>query len=132
MQRPEAGAPAPMSRMYGVVYDLQTLRPVAGAEVRFTVRNREIFWTVRTDEKGHYQIDVMTDPALLVSARSPGYREGALEDKDPPFRQRPAKSRRAALEETTDWDLEPFPVRPHGDYDSLLQLDLVMFPERKR
>ncbi len=131
MPRPENGPPAPMSRMYGVVYDLSTLRPVPEAEVRFSVRDREIFWSVRTNDKGHYQVDVMTDPALLVSVQSPGYRTGALEDKDPPYRQRPAKSRRMTLEETTDWDLAPFPVRPHGDYDSIVQLDLVVFPERK-
>jgi hypothetical protein len=133
MERPSEGPAIPMRRLYGVVYDIESLRPVSGAQVKFSVSGGDLAWSTKTDQRGHYQIDVIENPrnVMLVSAEAPGYRKGALEDSDPPLRLSKAKRRRSLVEETTDHDLAESIVRLGGS-DNIIQFDLVVFPERPR
>ncbi|UPT73513.1 MAG: carboxypeptidase-like regulatory domain-containing protein [Elusimicrobiota bacterium] len=133
MERPTEEHAIPTRRLYGVVYDIETLRPVSGAQIKFSVSGGNLTWATKTDQRGHYQIDLIENPqhVILVSAEAPGYRKGALEDSDPPLRLSKAKRRRALVEETTDHDLAESLVRLGGS-DNIIQFDLVVFPERPR
>jgi hypothetical protein len=86
-----------------------------------------------TDQDGHYNIPLARagENDLSVTVQNPpGYREGVLEDRDPPLRERPSEDRRVVLEETTDRDLEPVPLRC-GENAEVVQLDLVLVPLEK-
>lgn len=135
---PASAAPAPIPpppdslfrRYYGVVYDLGTLKPLAGARLEFKVKGDETGWTATVNDLGHYQMDLFKGPdnTMTVSAAVPGYRPGLLEEKDPPLRERSRSARRMIIDETSDSDLEPIPLRFRQD-DELVELDLVVVPQ---
>ena len=119
---------------YGLVYDLETLRPINKAKVRFNTKGGSM-GEAATDAAGHYRFDL---PMNLVSAQvsvsiahPPGYREGLLADQDPPLRERSPDARRLIMTETTDDDLEPVPLR-FRETDEVLELDLVLIPLAKK
>ncbi|MBI5247208.1 MAG: hypothetical protein HY923_08500 [Elusimicrobia bacterium] len=134
-------------RFYGVVYDASTLKPIAGAELKFMMTGAENGSRVMTDKFGHYQIDLVkfTSPdvqpngsialipvaAPMVVAVTPvdGYRVGQLEDPDPPLRERSRTARRRIMEETSDGDLGPMPLRYRSNA-VIVPLDLVLLPKR--
>jgi hypothetical protein len=133
---PALVAPAPPSPnpglrcWYGLVYDLATLRPIARAKVRFNTKAGSLGETA-TDGAGHYRFDL---PSNIASAQVsvsipnlPGYREGLLEDQDPPLRERSPDARKRIMTETTDNDLEPIPLR-FRETDEVVELDLVLVP----
>ena len=106
-------APAPPSpaagqrRFYGVVYDLATTRPVAGASLIFTIGSRPPGpgreQGLATDAVGHYLADLPEDAdQLTVSVQAAGY-GGQFEDYDPPLRERPEKSRRYLVSQRDDY-----------------------------
>lgn len=133
-----SAAPAPIPpppdslfrRYYGVVYDLDTLKPLAGARLEFKAKGDDTGWTATVNDLGHYQMDLFKGPdnAMTVSAAVPGYRPGLLEEKDPPLRERSRSARRMIIDETSDSDLEPIPLRFRQD-DELVELDLVVVPQ---
>jgi hypothetical protein len=122
-------------RFYGVVYDVATLKPVAGAKLVFKMSGAENGWPVTTNALGHYQRDLVKAtveiPMVVEVTPVPGYRKGQLEDTDPPLRQRSHSARRGVLEETTDYDLEPVPLRYQKDA-VIVSLDLVLLPVRQQ
>ena len=119
-------------RFYGVVYDVATLKPVAGAKLLFRANTAQAGWPATTNELGHYQLDLVKGtidmPMVVAVAPVAGYREGQLEDTDPPLRERPRSVRRRIIEETSDNDLEPVPLRFQRDAD-IVPLDLVLLPK---
>lgn len=122
---------APMRRVYGVVYDIKTLKAVPAARVVISARGGlPPAYATTTDQRGHYRVDVMDGPGanLVVTATAPGYRPGSIEDQDPPYRQRSERSRREFVEQTTDSDLEPFNFRCPPSH-TLVALDLVLVPQ---
>lgn len=126
-----APSDADTHRFYGVVYNAITLKPVAGAKLVFHMRGDENGWSATTNERGHYQVDLFnsTIEKLSVSVKAPsGYREGLLEDKDPPLRERALSARRKIVEEATADELEPVPLHVRAD-SRLVALDLVLLPE---
>jgi hypothetical protein len=134
---PAVAAPVPptpdmntLRSWYGVVYDLITLQPLASATIVIKDKDRTVSKTT-TDLEGHYHLVMYRGAAngqLSVTVENPpGYREGVLEDRDPPLRERSPVDRKAILEETTDNDLEPVPMRCR-DSDQVVQLDLVLVP----
>jgi hypothetical protein len=117
--------------VYGVVYDIKTLKAVPEARVVISSRNGlPPSYTTTTDGRGHYRLDVMDGPgsSLVVTATAPGYRPGSIEDQDPPYRERSERSRREFVEQTTDSDLEPFNFRCPPSR-TLVALDLVLLPQ---
>ncbi|MDX6770050.1 MAG: carboxypeptidase-like regulatory domain-containing protein, partial [Elusimicrobiota bacterium] len=133
--RPPEPPPPPFAnqrRVYGVVYDLETLRPVAGARVLIAPRAGGAGQEQVTDRDGHYLADLFREQfaaGQLVSVSAPGYRPGQLEESGSPYRERSLESRRATLEETTDSDLEPTLLKASDD-GGLVPFDLVVLPER--
>lgn len=133
---PAAPAPIPpppgslFRRFYGVVYDLDTLKPLDGAKIVFKMKDNETGWTATVNDLGHYQMDLFKGPdnTMTVSAAVPGYRPGLLEEKNPPLRERSRNARKMIIEETSDSDLEPIPLRFRQD-DELVELDLVVVPQ---
>ena len=129
-------APAPPTehrrRFYGVVYNAATLKPVAGAKLIFRVNTSQNGWPATTNELGHYQLDLVkatieTSMVVEISTLA-GYRQGQLEDTDPPLRAKPRSVRRRIVEETSDSDLDPVPLRYQLDAD-IVPLDLVLIPQ---
>jgi len=116
---------------YGVVYDLMTLQPLPAVRIMFKMDGQTVNYTM-TDLQGHYNIALNRDNygnrTLSVTVDNPpGYRAGVLEDRVPPLRDRSSADRKAILEETTDNDLEPVPLRYSGNAD-IVELDLVLVP----
>lgn len=136
-----AAAPAPplpdpaFHRVYGVVYDVVTLRPIAGVKLLFKTERFTVA-AGTTDEAGHYRIDLSkgnnSEQVLIsIDGRIPGYRDGLFEDKDPPLRERPKDARLMIMSEITDSDLEPVPLR-YKHSEELVQLDLLLVPQTKK
>lgn len=134
-------APAPplpdpsFFRVYGVVYDLATLRPIVGAHLVFRTAHFTVAAGV-TDAAGHYRVDLSKgnnsgDVTISILEGVPGYRNGLFEDKDPPLRERPKEARLMIMSETTDSDLEPVPLR-YKQSDEVIPLDLVLVPLAKK
>lgn len=129
-RRPEAPAEpaAGMVRVFGVVYDLDTAAPVAGAALRFQGFGRNA-WGTAADADGYFTLDIPApffDEAILASVTAGGYREGQLEDSPSPYFERPAEMRRAVIEQLAPSDLEPLPVRSR---QNLVPLDVVLVPK---
>ncbi len=123
-------------RFYGVVYDALTLKPVAGARLSFTMNGNEHALIATTNARGHYQADLFINTvdrvAVSISIKvPPGYRDGLIEDKDPPVRERVLSARRRLIEETSPDELEPVLVYVH-DAHRLVALDLVLIPVIQR
>lgn len=136
-------------RFYGVVYDVSTLKPIAGAELKFMFPGAENGSRVTTNTFGHYQVDlvknttrlikpdgsyvIVPDDKPMVVAIMPvaGYRDGQLEDTDPPLRERSRSARRRIIAETTDSDLEPMLLRYQSNA-AIVPLDLVLLPKLRK
>jgi hypothetical protein len=121
-----------LTRVYGVVYDLLSKKPVAGALLKVSAPDAEGNWSSVTDERGHYQVDVpgwMVDRTAMIMSQKQGYRPGQIEDQDPPLSSLSASARRARIEETSDADLAAVPVR-RTPGSALVRLDLVMVREK--
>jgi hypothetical protein len=122
--------PAGMRAWYGVVYDLVTLRPLAGAKLAFSAGNQEIA-VAMTDAAGHYHVklDMAHSLWLSVSIASAhqGYLRGLIEDRDPPILELPLETRRVIMDDTKMNDVGPVPLRiPAGA--RVIELNLVVVP----
>ncbi len=126
--------PAPnLRRLYGLVYDLETLGPVLRARVLIKNPVTNSSWVVYTDRDGHYMSEHYLDDfaaGLIVSVTAEGYRDGHLEESGSPYRERSLESRRLTLEETTDSDLGPTRV-PRGDGAPSVELDFAVLPAKR-
>lgn len=115
-----------MWRVSGAVFDLVTLKPVAGAGITFTREGAESA-NAATDENGDYEVDLAKGDGWIVSLKAPHYRPGQIVDLDPSYRVRDADERRAALEQINDADLTPAPVEWKLK-QTKVRLDLVVVP----
>lgn len=111
-------------RVSGQVYDLATLEPVAGVQVSFQ-RPDIAPVNVVSGEDGRYEADIAKGEGWTVRAASGEHRPGQVLDIEPPYRQRDADERRAALENLSDSDLSPAPVSWKRSR-SKVRLDLVL------
>ena len=126
--KPPAPAGSGAMRVYGVVYDLGTAAPVAGASLTFGKGG--LSSQARTDSNGHYLVDIPAGSlgdGLTAVVRAGGYREGQIEEVDPPYRERSAEERLAAIAQLSPSDLAPLSVRasPRG---TVLSFDIVLVP----
>jgi hypothetical protein len=127
----EPAEPQPVSRrVYGVVFDLLTARPVAGASVVFgegtTLESR-----TTTDSEGHYVVDLPYLPGerlALARVQAPGY-AGQLEDAEPTYLERTAAQRRTVFDELSPSDLEP-PALRFGEGKHLFAYDMAAVPAK--
>jgi hypothetical protein len=123
--RPQAG----LLRVYGVVYDLKTLRPVPHAVVRINVPPPSD--TTETDEDGRYRLDfspqAATDSDVLVTVTAAGYREGQIEDPDPPYLMWPLRNRLDIILGLTATDMAAVTLSRRAG-DTIVPLDLVLVP----
>ena len=127
-------------RVSGTVYDLSSLNPVPNADVTFSREGKDPV-TARTDDRGAYEADLVKGDGWTVSARAPGgrdaqlaglgmgWRRGQILDVDPPYRERDADERQAAIDQISDGDLAPAPVGWKRSA-SKVRLDLVVVPAR--
>lgn len=117
-------------RFYGVIYDIDSLKPIGGAKIRFAPKSSDHGWTAISDDQGRYQIDFSNgvDSGLFVSAEVPGYSPGLLEDKDPPLLERTREARLAIMSELTEGDLDPIPLRFRESAD-LVEFNLIVVPK---
>jgi hypothetical protein len=108
---PPAPKPAPINawRVSGRVYDLLTLKPIAGAMITFDLAQAGPV-RATSDEKGVYEADLPKADGWTVSLMAPGYRAGQLVDIDPPYRVRDHDERQAAMNAVSEGDLMPLPV----------------------
>lgn len=120
----------PFRRFYGIIYDIDTLKPLGGVKVWFRLKGNDVGFTTTSNSLGHFQIEFFNgaDSGLLVSAEVPGYRPGLLEDKDPPLFERTHAARKSIKEELIEGDLDPFPLRFRESAD-LVELNLVVVPK---
>jgi hypothetical protein len=135
--RPAARPPKPpvptgpgAKRVYGVVYDMGTAAAVAGATLIFSKDGR--VWHAGTDSDGHYTVDIPAEyfkEGLTAVVRAGGYREGQIEDVDPPYRERTAEERHSAIEQLSPSDLDPLPVRAPKSA-TVLSFDVVLVPSK--
>ena len=125
---PAAGAN--MRRFYGVVYDLSTKKPLAGAKVFFDVGQPGGVAEQApclTDLNGHYTCDLSDDAApVSVYVLTEGYK-GQFEDLVPPLHARSVSERRAVLAQRDDY-LEPARVL-FSTSQEIVPLDLVVVPK---
>lgn len=125
-------------RVYGVVYDMKSLRPIASAVVKMTLSRTgsvpRIDPETRTDGNGRYQLDFVpfpSDDAPIVTATADGYRDGQIEDPELSYLQRPQAERLQFIAEITPVDLDSVPLR-YPASEVLIPLDLVLVPEVSR
>jgi hypothetical protein len=125
---PDAPGTAAITRVYGVVYNLVTKKPVGNAKLSFT-DDAGMGWYTSTDARGHYVVDLplgSLQKEARLSAAADGYRPGQLEDADPPLRELPIDQRKRRADETLDSDLSP--VRVPEAPGRAVQYDLVLLP----
>ena len=115
-----------------MVYDLATALPLPNVKIKFELSRSDAKWEATTDGNGHYQVGLYKNAAetITVMIEAPGYRKGLLEDKDPPYRERSTRSRADLINETTDSDLEPVPLRYKASAQ-IVELDLALVPQVK-
>lgn len=113
-------------RVSGTVYDLATLQPVQGADITF-LRDEKEPVKATTDEHGAYEIDLAKGDGWTVSLEAVDRRPGQILDIDPPYRERDADERRAALEHISDGDLGAAQVGWKRSA-SKVRLDLLAVP----
>lgn len=123
----------PFRRFYGIIYDIDTLKPLGGVKVWFRLKGNDVGFTTTSNNQGHFQIEFFNgaDSGLWVSAEVPGYRPGLLEDKDPPLFERTHAARQSIKEELIEGDLDPFPLRFRESTD-LVELNLVVVPRAEK
>jgi hypothetical protein len=121
--------------VYGVVYDIESLSPVARATVTLLdSADATAVKTVETDADGRYGIVfppvLPPDATPLITVAAPGYRAGQLEDPNAAsFLERPARDREELVAELSSGDLEPVPVR-YAPSETMILLDLALVPAR--
>jgi hypothetical protein len=126
-QEPEAPGPG-SKRLYGVVYDLSSASPVAGAQIVFQKGGDSRL--ANTDADGHYSVDLEESwfvDGLTAVVTAGGYREGQIEDVDPPYLERTPEERLSSLEQLSPSDLEALPVRARPRA-SRVPFDIVLVP----
>lgn len=86
VERPAAPAKGTFT-VRGSIFDLMTLTPVSGAEIRFKDGDTEKQVSVATDEKGRYKISLKSNgTGYALSIRHPRYSKRGLEDWGVSFR----------------------------------------------
>lgn len=120
-------------RLYGIVYDLVTKKPIKAAVVRFD-NNSGMHWETTTDALGQYQLDIYRhfSPSVLTTRVSAtGYRNGHIEDQFTGYYEQSEKSRLRLAADITDDELEPVPF-DFAESADVLERNLVLVPEKKR
>ena len=121
-------------RLYGVVFDLKSLRPIANATVNLGLAGGDGShneYVRLTDGDGAYQIDFIpftVDASASVTVSADGYRDGQIEDPEGSYLRRPLKERLELIAEFTPTDLESVPLR-YRSTDTIIPLDMALVPE---
>lgn len=106
---------------YGKVYDLMTLRRVAGVEMYFFGADGDI--TAKTNAKGEYKVKLpLLDGAYEMIIDRAGYSEGYLVDGKRVYRNLP-ESERSKI-----WGTVPKKTKWQGTQAQWKRMDLVVFP----
>lgn len=139
--RPPSGPAKPMPeppppqaehvRLYGVVYDLETLSPVYPVRLFFDISGFGKM-EVGVNEQGHWQTDILLksiDEGVTLTVRADGYLEGALLDDSVPYLERTQESRLGTLAETTPADLGT--LRVPNARGQFLEMGLALVPAKK-
>lgn len=119
-----AGAPKPAGKstrwtLRGQVFDLLSLKPVAGAALTFTDTFSGAAYRAQSDAQGAYVVDVPkgSGAAYQVAVRRRGYKADYLEDSEPTFLTRAPAARREAAREMERSAVLHVPLSPPPEAD---------------
>lgn len=115
-------------RIYGVVFDLATKKPMRHLKLDVTQTNA----SVSTDGFGRYHLDIplmLLASELTVSGNAPDYRPGLMAERDPPMRLM-AMKRRREIADTVDLSFDPVPLPGADCDDGLIRFDMAAVPAR--
>lgn len=119
--------PAPnyhnVCRLYGVLYDLSTIKPICRKAMVLSWKKGSI--KVFTDGLGRFAMDAPNYSHAELDASLDGYLQGLTADRDPPLRTLSAKQRREIAGQI---DLGPIEI-PDVACDGVLRFDLVAIPK---
>lgn len=128
MDPPKPAQDANKRRVFGVVYDLATLRVVRSARVSVLGQKGGINHVEFTDLDGRYVAEIPAGSDFNVWVDCETYKPGALAEGDPPYRLRNLTERRAVLDERAGDELEPVDLT-FGRDELVLRQDLVLLPK---
>ena len=113
----------------GLVYDLYTLKPVAKAELTFTLRGTAERLRARTDGEGRFSLRLskVASGGYDITARHPRYLDNYLEENDPPYKTMSLARRQEAGTLFLQSEVLHVPYLPPPDEDRPW-LDLVLMP----
>lgn len=131
---PQAPGPSRLWAVRGKVFDLMTLAPVPGAELRFQDTSSGEVLRARSGADGTYQVSLpkRDGAAYRVSVAKRGFLDDYLEDSEPSFLARDAAARRAAAGEMEVSAVLHVPLSPPLEDDSV-EMNYALVPlERRR
>lgn len=119
-----AGAPKPAGKavrwtLRGQVFDLLSLKPVAGAALTFTDTFSGESYRAQSDARGAYAVEVPkgSGAAYQVLVRRRGFKADYLEDSEPSFLTRAPAARREAAREMERSAVLHVPLSPPPEAD---------------
>jgi hypothetical protein len=133
---PESAVAVPSSldptqwAVHGRVYDLMTLRPIAGARLRFVVAGSSVLkYEAISDGDGRYLAIVARDQDYEIEASKTDYAPFALHETDIPYARLSLDKRRTIVDEVRDGDI---PVSSFHDASGgeSARRDVFLAPQR--
>ena len=113
----------------GLVYDLFTLKPVAGARVTFTSRESGQVIVARSDAAGRYGLRLprVSSGGYDVAVRQKRYQQTYLEENEPPYRSMSGERRQEAASQLLQSAVLHVPFLPAPEEETV-EHDLVLLP----
>jgi hypothetical protein len=116
---------------YGRVYDLITLRPVAGVQLNFQSTSNGGGMQARTDEHGRFLVVLprLSSGSYEIRGSHPKYASPVLYEPDIPYAKLPLAQRRDIARSAQDGDMTLPPLSDVAGEESLLR-NLFLAPRR--
>jgi len=113
----------------GLVYDLFTLKPVAGARVTFTSRESGQVIVTRSDAAGRYSLLLprVSAGGYDITVRHGRYQQTYLEENEPPYRSMSDERRQEAASQLLQSAVLHVPFLPAPEEETV-EHDLVLLP----
>jgi hypothetical protein len=119
--------------VYGRIYDLVTLRPVAGVKLTFTIPGNPVgsMGYASSDEHGRYVLGLVRLPkgSYEIHSSKEGYSSVALYEADIPYAQLSAGERRDIVHNAQDGDM-PLPPLTDINGEQSMHRDVFLAPQR--
>ncbi len=104
-------------RMRGAIYDLITLKPVAGVRMIFTDNQTNSKAQIQSDVHGNYRaiLPALPGRGYLVTLSKPGYEKAYLDPGTEGVAEMPEERRREIAKELSSLIAEPASLQPNSD-----------------